>query len=73
MNSMEFESQAGLALSGYHPNRVQANSRQYMVALNFGSVTFSAACEAESHFTTRSCFFWPLFILVNLRFGQSLR
>jgi hypothetical protein len=30
--------------------------RRSMIALNFGSFTFSAACEAESHLTTRSCF-----------------
>jgi hypothetical protein len=27
-----------------------------MIALNFGSLTFSAACEAESHFTTQNAY-----------------
>jgi hypothetical protein len=40
-------------------------AKRSMIALNFGSFTFSAASEAESHFTTRSCFsghclFWRL-------------
>jgi len=40
-------------------------ARRSMMALNFGSFTFAAAFEAESHFTTRSCFsghclFWRL-------------
>ena len=40
-------------------------AKRRMISLNIGSVTFSAACEAESHFTTRSCFsghclFWRL-------------
>jgi hypothetical protein len=31
-------------------------AKRSMISLNIGSFTFSAACEAESHFTTRSCF-----------------
>jgi hypothetical protein len=31
-------------------------AKRRMISPNIGSFTFSAACEAESHFTTRSCF-----------------
>ena len=47
------------------PRQRYLRAKRRMISLNIGSVTFSAACEAESHFTTRSCFsghclFWRL-------------
>src|SRR5262249_32826533 len=51
-------------------------AKRSMIALNFGSFTFSAACEAESHFTTRSCFsghclFWRLTSRGKTRTSQT--
>jgi hypothetical protein len=37
-------------------------AKRRMISPNIGSFTFSAACEAESHFNAL-LFFWPLFIL----------
>jgi hypothetical protein len=47
------------------PRRRYLRAKRSMMSLNIGSFTFSAACEAESHLTTRSCFsghclFWRL-------------
>jgi len=51
-------------------------AKRRMISLNIGSVTFSAACEAESHFTTRSCFsghclFWRLTSSGKTRTSQT--
>jgi hypothetical protein len=56
----------GVATRGARGRRQSyLRAKRSMIALNFGSFTFSAACEAESHFTTRSrfsghCLFWRL-------------
>jgi hypothetical protein len=38
------------------PRQRYLRAKRSMMSLNIGSFTFSAACEAESHLTTRSVF-----------------
>src|SRR5262249_58129276 len=47
---------AGVGLARLDLRQSYLRARRRMIWLNLGSLTFSAACEAESHLTTRSCF-----------------
>jgi hypothetical protein len=54
----------------------KVRAKRSMIALNFGSFTFSTACEAECHFATRSCFsghrlFWRLTSRGKTRTSQT--